>query len=394
MYIYNTMKTKITLKHSTHKNQEIICAYFDYDEQLKTIIKNMNASWSQTLKCWYFKMSDFSLNNFYKKFSSKAFIDYSNVKNLKTTTTESKPSIKEQLSAETSNTIHEFYKYLTGKRFSTSTIKTYSFLVAEFLIYHKQKLVDNKREIELFIEDVYVKKNVSISTHRQFVSAINHYLDFTQSGFRLDFAVDAPKKDKKLPNILSKEEIIRLIQVTKNLKHRVCITLLYSSGLRIGELLNLRLKDLDFDRNLLRVEMSKGRKDRYVPLAKSILPMLKNYLNTYEPKFYLIENDINNTKYAQTTVRTFLKRNLEIAQIKKHVTPHTLRHSYATHLLESGTDIRYIQTLLGHYRPETTMIYTHVQSEDLQKINNPLDLIVEQHKISQKRTNFIADKND
>jgi len=169
---------------------------------------------------------------------------------------------------------------------------------------------------------------------------------------------------------------------------------LYSSGLRIGELLKLELKDLDFERQMLRVSMGKGRKDRYVPIAKSIVPMLHNYLTTYTPQQYLIENDSKHIPYAATSVRSFLKRSVERAGIQKVITPHTLRHSYATHLLESGTDIRYIQALLGHSKPETTMVYTHVQSDAIKKINNPLDLIVAQYKNSQKSAIFISDNND
>ncbi|WP_347182257.1 tyrosine-type recombinase/integrase [Wenyingzhuangia sp.] len=141
---------------------------------------------------------------------------------------------------------------------------------------------------------------------------------------------------------MSKEEVIRLLQTTKNLKHRVCIALLYSSGLRIGELLKLELKDLDFKRGVLRITMGKGRKDRQVPIAQSLYPMLKYDLDTYTPKKYLIENDTKHTPYAATSLRSFLKRSVANAKIKKEVTPHTLHHSYATHLLVMVTDIRCI----------------------------------------------------
>ncbi|WP_010135197.1 tyrosine-type recombinase/integrase [Ochrovirga pacifica] len=386
------MKKEITLTYAFHKSSSVVCVAFKYDEKLKTLVRSMGAIWSKSLKSWYFNASDFDLNTFYKQMQSYAYIHYKALQNNKPT--EPKKHIKQKLTTTERETVKGFYHYLQGKRFSNSTLKTYSYLVAEFLVFHQQKEIKNKRAIELFIESVYVPKKISISTHRQFISAMNHYLNYIEADFKLDFRTDAPRKDNKLPNVLSKEEVIRLIQVTKNLKHRICIALLYSSGLRIGELLNLRLKDIDFDRNLLRIDMSKGRKDRYVPIAKSILPMLHNYINTYGPNYYLIENDVTKEKYAPSSVRTFLKRSLQVAGIKKYVSPHTLRHSYATHLLESGTDIRYIQTLLGHSKPETTMVYTHVQSEALQKINNPLDLIIEQFKHQQKNNIFIADKDD
>lgn len=381
------MSQKITLKPAIHKKTPVVCVYFDYNDFIINKLRRMEAKWSATLKCWYFYKEAFSLKTFYKQLQSYAFIDYKELIDVELKKEKASPKpLKEQLPEDLKLVANTFYNYLRGKRYSTSTLRTYTYLVAEFLVHHKSKTIDTKREIEEFVEKVFIIKNVSISTHRQFVSAMNHYLVFIQADFRLDFKIDAPQKDKKLPNVLSKQEIVRLIQVTKNLKHRVCITLLYSSGLRIGELLSLELKHIDFERNLLRIEMSKGRKDRYVPIAKSILPMLHNYLNTYKTKKFLIENDVHKIKYSSNSIRKFLKVNLKKAHITKYVTPHTLRHSYGTHLLENGTDIRYIQQLLGHNDPKTTMIYTHVQSEALQKIKNPLDLIVLQYNNQKKIT--------
>ena len=182
-----------------------------------------------------------------------------------------------------------------------------------------------------------------------------------------------PKKDKKLPVVLSVEEVLKLIQVTKNLKHRTIIAMLYSSGLRIGELLSLELRDFDLKRNQLHIKNGKGKKDRYVTLATSLHPILKNYYATYKPKNFFIENPKGNN-YSATSIRSFLKKSCQAAGISKRVTPHSLRHSYATHLLEQGTDIRYIQELLGHSRPETTMVYTHVSKKDLRGIKSPLDI--------------------
>jgi len=274
--------------------------------------------------------------------------------------------------------MNHFYKYLRGKRFSESTLKTYTHLMAEFLKYKGNFDTITLKEIEKHAEDVLIAKKVSVTTHRQYISAMKHYLTFKKSVLEIDFNALTPKKSKNLPNVLSNEEVINLIKVTKNLKHRICIALIYSSGLRIGELINLKLEDLDVQRKLVKVNKGKGRKDRYVPIANVLLPMLSNYLTTYCPKTYLIEGLEEGLQYSPNSIRNFLKKSCVLAKITKKITPHTLRHSYATHLLENGTDIRYIQELLGHSRPETTMIYTHVRSQDLQKITNPLDLFVKQ----------------
>jgi integrase/recombinase XerD len=174
---------------------------------------------------------------------------------------------------------------------------------------------------------------------------------------------------------LSPEDIVAILQVTKNLKHRAIITLLYSSGLRVGEITNLQLAHIDVGRSQLKVVAGKGRKDRVVVLAKTFLPLLNNYLVTYHPEFYFIEGP-GGKKYSESSIRKFLHKNVLLAGIKKHVTPHTLRHSYATHLLENGVGLRYIQELLGHSKPETTMIYTHIARKDLIEIQSPLDVIL------------------
>jgi len=173
--------------------------------------------------------------------------------------------------------------------------------------------------------------------------------------------------------VLSQEEVLDIIGCTQNLKHRAILALIYSCGLRIGELINLELVDFHIERKQLIVKNGKGRKDRYVSLAESFIPLLSNYYDTYKPKKYFVEGQ-KGGKYTAESVRQFLRKSCKNANISKAVTPHTLRHSYATHLLENGVDIRYIQSLLGHAKPETTMIYTHVKRKDLMQIQNPLDV--------------------
>jgi site-specific recombinase XerD len=197
-----------------------------------------------------------------------------------------------------------------------------------------------------------------------------------------------------LPLILSKEEVINLLQCTKILKHRAILALIYASGLRISELINLELQDIDVDRKQIIIKKGKGRKDRYVILANSFLPLLNNYLNTYSPQKYFAEGPIVSMKYSASSVRKFLKQSCRYAGIKKTVTPHTLRHSYATHLLENGVDLRYIQELLGHARPETTMIYTHVSKKDLLHIESLLDTVVKGMLEKDNRDNKVVISRD
>lgn len=184
--------------------------------------------------------------------------------------------------------------------------------------------------------------------------------------------IHRPRREKVLPNVLSKEEVIKLIDATENLKHKTLLALIYSAGLRISEALSMKPKDIDSVRMLIHVKNAKGKKDRYTLLSEKILLLLREYYLVYKPKDYLFEGQFGGM-YSSRSAQVILKEAAKKAGIKKPITLHTLRHSFATHLLESGTDLRYIQDLLGHSSPKTTMIYTHVSTSSLKKIKNPFD---------------------
>lgn len=292
--------------------------------------------------------------------------------------TRSGNNIKLPVLTEQKQQVYEdFLEFLKGKRFSKSTVLVYGNFILNFLRHTGTKDVYDldENDVRLYIEFVVKKLNYAISTHRQLISAIKHFAYFYPACVIDMERVYMPMKDRKLPVVLSIEEVLLLLQRTKNLKHRMVIAMLYGSGLRIGELLNLKLSHFDFERKQIRIVNAKGRKERYASIATSLFPMLKNYYATYGPKEYFVENP-KGGPYSPTTIRSFLKKSCKLAGITKHVTPHTLRHSYATHLMEQGTGLRHIQELLGHTRPETTMIYTHVTRKDLEQINSPLDNIV------------------
>ena len=185
--------------------------------------------------------------------------------------------------------------------------------------------------------------------------------------------IHRPKREKVLPNVLSKEEVFKIIDLTKNLKHKTLLALIYSAGLRISEALAMKPNDIDSARMLIHIKNAKGKKDRYTLLSEKILLLLREYYTIYKPKEYLFEGQFGG-QYSSRSAQTILKEAVKRAGINKPVSLHTLRHSFATHLLESGTDLRYIQDLLGHSSPKTTMIYTHVSSTSLKKIKNPFDI--------------------
>ncbi len=180
------------------------------------------------------------------------------------------------------------------------------------------------------------------------------------------------RKTNKLPLVLSKQEVIRILKVTNNLKHKTMLMMIYSAGLRLGELLNLKLQDIDSNRMKIHIRQAKGKKDRYVFLSQKLLDLLRLYFEEYKPQDFLFEGQKGN-QYSPKSVQSVFKKAIKNAGVRKPATVHTLRHSFATHLLEDGTDIRYIQQLLGHKKLETTQIYTHITGSAMDKIKSPLD---------------------
>ena len=182
-----------------------------------------------------------------------------------------------------------------------------------------------------------------------------------------------PKRSKTLPNVLSKEEVKAILNSLTNTKHITMLSLIYSCGLRCGELLKLKPQHIDSKRNVLILKNSKGKKDRIAPLSLKTIEMLRDYFKEYRPKVYLFEGQNIGTMYDVRSLQKVLKKAVISAKITKPVTLHWLRHSYATHLLESGTDLRYIQEILGHSSSRTTEIYTHVSTKSIQLIKSPFD---------------------
>lgn len=368
----NNTSITVVIKKVVHRNQECILLNFPYNNAIKDLIKELHIfKWSQTKKGWYCSNTSENLQLIQKNLSPicKLKIDGHSFK--------LKPQYvkNRNLSEENKTLIRSYVNYLSGKRYSDSTVKTYFTFIADFInfIQPKQIIELTNRDVELFLEQFFVPRNYSISSQRQFISAIKLFKVFFPECKIDNINLQRPKKSKLLPTVLSKEEIIDLLRCTTNLKHRAVLAMIYSAGLRISELLKLQLEHIDIDRRQIVVKNSKGRRDRNIILADSFIPLLLNYVNSYQPETYFVEGK-KGIKYSAESVRSFLKRSCAKAKIMKRVTPHTLRHSYATHLLENGIDLRYIQELLGHAKPETTMIYTHVSKKDLLNIKSPLDI--------------------
>jgi site-specific recombinase XerD len=216
-------------------------------------------------------------------------------------------------------------------------------------------------------------RRASRSYHSQAVSALKLLLKGVLHQRALADGIPRPKVEKGLPSVLSRGETARLLEAIRNPKHRAVVTLLYSSGLRVGEVVRLRREDLDVERALVRVRRGKGAKDRMTLLSRRALAITEAYVMAFRPQGWLFPGEGAGKHLTARTVQKVVAESARRAGITKHVTPHTLRHSFATHLLEGGTDLRCIQELLGHSSARTTQIYTHVTATRLSAIKSPLD---------------------
>jgi site-specific recombinase XerD len=204
------------------------------------------------------------------------------------------------------------------------------------------------------------------------INSIKFYYEKVLKGKRETYYIERPRREKFLPTVLSEEEVRSIINSIDNLKHKCLIMTSYSAGLRVGELLGLKPEDIDSKRMLITIRQGKGRKDRVTLLSVRVLELLREYYKEYHPQDFLFQG-VAGGKYSERSVQNILKEACRKAGIKKHVTMHTLRHSFATHLLEHNTDLRYIQELLGHTNPKTTQIYTHITTKGLDQLRSPLD---------------------
>ncbi len=275
------------------------------------------------------------------------------------------------------HTLPEGYlELLQRKRYSPSTLKTYSLYFQQFMDHfpdHELESITHD-QINAYILELIRSRKISVSQQNQRINAIKFYYEKVLGRKREYYQVNRPRKESTLPTILTLGEVEKLIRLTRNQKHKCILMTIYSGGLRRSELINLKIADIDSKRMLIKVCGAKGKKDRFTLLSEKLVRELRIYYRIYTPRTWLFEGQ-KGTQYSATSIEKIFRHAVISASIRKHVTPHSLRHSFATHLLEQGTNLRYIQELLGHSSTKTTEIYTRVASNALMKIKNPLDNI-------------------
>lgn len=367
----------ILLRPHQLRNESIIVIQFPFDKELIGCVKTIeNTRWSQTLSSWYVKKKDFNLHRVFNVFKSIAYVDYSALK-----ITKDRPVLKKRIKRKAYSKTpipNTYIEHLKLKRYSENTIKSYVSEFKKFSSYFSKYNLEtlDKDDIKGYLLYLIQKQKVSASSQNQAINAIKFYYEKVLQRPKMGFKIERPRKKKRLPQIITEQEVLKLLKATTNLKHKTILAILYSAGIRMGELINLRKEDIVWDKSFLFIRGGKGNKDRITLLSENVSKLLKKYLKIYKPNYWLIENQ-NRCKYSPSSVRAILRKSAIKAEINQRVYPHMLRHSFATHLLEKGTDIRYIQSLLGHRSSKTTEVYTHVSKKSLANIQSPLDSIIE-----------------
>lgn len=341
-----------------HRNKKVIWIEFSYNKELQAELKSRFSSvtYSASNKCWY--LPDL-------------------------------PAIREQLNIKTElpgqkllETIHpinkqSFLDYRNQLQIKSYSLNTQRMYLAEFaeLLYlindYRVQDLNPKRLKDYFLYCVQHLKMKERKMNGK-INAIKFYFEQVIHRPKMFFDIPRPKKPSTLPKLLSKYEVKRIIRATTNLKHKVAIKLCYGMGLRVSEVVNIKLDHINSTRMVVHIVGAKGKKDRYVPLPATILDELRTYYTVYRPKDYLFEGQYGGS-YSKSSLQQIFKKALTKAGINKKIGIHGLRHSYATHLLESGADLRFIQELLGHYSIKTTQLYTKVSQSHMRNIKSPLD---------------------
>ncbi|MGB5069770.1 MAG: site-specific tyrosine recombinase/integron integrase [Flavobacteriales bacterium] len=376
----------ITLEAMDHNGLRRIALCFPYDSELIAVAKTIGAQWSRSRKCWHVENGSTSMKAIFAAYKGQAWVNADALFNkAESAATPVKPTIKAEvgkpeqtpevpLSADISEALQRMQQKLEIARYSPRTIDTYLSATKKFFQHFPGKHPNDIRtvDIEHYQHHLASTRKVSNSYLNQVVNAVRYYYkDVLNDRNRVNF-IERPRSERKLPNVLSEAEVTSILRSVENLKHQCILMLIYSAGLRLGELIGLKRSDIIPERHQIVVRGGKGKKDRITVLSPKLLERLDRYITEYRPKVFLFEGQ-NGGSYSATSVQAIFKQAKAKARITAPATVHTLRHSFATHLLEKGTDLRYIQTLLGHSSSKTTEIYTHVSTKALGKIRSPLE---------------------
>lgn len=353
-------KTEYSYQIDKHRAKNVILIKFKYDQNLVSALRNRfpSSKWSKTKSAWY--LPDLPSIRKALSIEQKSPVDRSLLK----------------IDPVNRSAFVLMNEQLQLKQYSDNTVRIY---LGEFLhllkllkAFHVDELTP-KRLKDYFLYCLNEERMRERKMNGK-INAIKFYFEQVLHRPKMFFDIPRPKKPQVLPKTLSKNEVKKIIRATTNIKHSVALQLCYGMGLRVSEVVNLKVEDIDSERMVVHIQGAKGKKDRMVPLPVSILPLLRRYYIDYRPSDFLLEGQYGG-RYSKTSAQNIFKTAMRKAGINKRVGIHGLRHSYATHLLESGADMRFIQELLGHNSIKTTQIYTKVTPRSLSNIKSPLDTL-------------------
>lgn len=371
----------ITLKHLQIGGEKQIGLKFLPNKLVHTVIKGLpNVKWSNEFSMAYIKNCQQNLNLIFEDFKGIAWVNCAHFFPTTKLKTNNSPvqvnDFRKRKTPEHYRDCPEIYlEKLELKHYAINTATTYISMFEVFINHYKEKDLNSidENDIRVFMKRL-VQQEKSHSYINQMINSIKFYYEVVLEMPNRFYSIERPLKREQLPKVISLKEVQILINNANNIKHKCIVSLLYSAGLRRSELLNLRLEDIDSERMVITVKNGKGNKDRLTILSPTVLEDLRAYYKEWQPKKYLFESPCGD-KYSSTSVLRLIKKAAKKGGIYKNVTPHMLRHSFATHLLENGTDLRYIQALLGHNSSKTTEIYTQVAINKIKAIKSPIELL-------------------
>jgi integrase/recombinase XerD len=398
----NIKMIAIEVKKIIHKSKNVILFHFEKDLNLNNFFKKLEfATYSNSNKGWYIPDNEDYFAKIEKEIKGIGNLNYdhnktktipnytlsTNKKTITTTlhhvTTNNDIACLNKMSEHNRREFDKFIQHLIIKGYSGNTVRTYKNELGIFLQTLKNVAANDLStyRIKDYLQYCHEKLKLSESTIHSRMNALKFYYEQVLGYDKFFWEIPRPKKRIILPKVISEEKIIKGLFSIENLKHKTILVTAYSAGLRVSEVVSLKIRDVDSDRMQIFIENAKGKKDRVVPLSNNVLELLRNYYKEYKPKYWLFEGQVKGEAYSVRTAQEVFSFYFKKIGLPKYFTFHSLRHSYATHLLESGTDIKYIQELLGHNDIKTTLRYTHVSKRELSKIESPLD------KIMRKRQN-------
>lgn len=345
---------------------------YDQTDDWQAIKKMPTSFYNHTQRIWSLTNTQQNLLQVQQLFGDRLQIQESEIK---AKIPRIEPSEKVQLELDRN------HQTMVLKGFSESTIRTYQHELLQFFNYfenHDLKSV-GKEQIEGFVFHLLSKYKISEQKQNSMINAIKCYYEHCLDMPREYYNITRPKKSVDLPNVLSEEEVIKILNQPSNIKHRAILHTIYGAGLRVGEILRLRVQDIRSDDGYIFIKDSKGKRDRHTVLSPYVLEILREYYNEHKPSYWLFEGQ-SGGQYSAKSIQNIFRKAVKETGANPWSTPHTLRHSFATHLMQSGVNIRYIQSALGHASSKTTEVYTRILEVSNKTLTSPLDKLYERIK--------------